>query len=420
MNKSNIRLMYLFIVMISLVGSSITSSSVYAATSTADTKRAFNHMVFLGDSLTVGYEPQVKAANYDGFTPRIAEQGLFRGNVQSDNLGILGLTSTGLDNYLMAVKAGESITTQEIQSDLPGKVATFNTTQAKKDITEADLITITIGGNDFLNALGSLNSLPQDVSSLNLDQVGAKYQININSIINQITTLNPKAVIVVADQYQPLPAQVGTKLYAGLNSVADQFSQIVDQTAKSYVDKGYDVRVAHVSNNFPNKELAMTHIATGDIHPNAIGYDAIARTFVETIWGSNGYRTPFINGQSSSATTPVIVTDGQPLATTYATIIRNGKTYVTLRDVTTALGATVSWSNASQTASVKSGKNKVSIPVDSKKVQINGVTTSIDNAAFVQTTKGVSKVYVPLTVLTQAFDYDVQYVARWKAVFIRP
>lgn len=422
--KSNSKgILYFVMIMFILVSSSagIGSSSVHAATTsqTPDPKRAFSHMVFLGDSLTAGYEPGVKASHYDGFATRVAEQGLFRATVQSDNHSILGLTSTGLDNYLSAVTAGTAITTKDIQSNLPGAVYTLDTVQAKKDIAQADLITITIGGNDFLNALGSLNELPQDISSLNLDQVGTKYKINIGNIMKQVTSLNPKATIVVADQYQPMPVQVGTKLYAGLNTVANQFSQIVDQTAKSYVAKGYDVRVAHISKDFPGKELAMTHIAEGDIHPNQTGYDAIARTFIQTIWGSKGYLSTFVKGQSSSSATPVIVTNGQPLATTYKPIIRNGKTYVTLRDVTTALGATVNWSNTSQTATIQSDKNKISIPVNSPKIKVNGATQSVDYAAFVQTTKGISKVYVPLTVLTQAFDYDVQYVARWKAVFVR-
>ncbi|MFD1988639.1 stalk domain-containing protein [Paenibacillus nicotianae] len=422
--KSNHKgIVYFLIVMLGLVSSSagIGISSVHAATTSQnpDPKQAFAHMVFLGDSITAGYEPGVKAANYDGFAPRVAEQGLFRASVQSDNHSILGLTSTGLDNYLRAITAGSKITTNDVQTNLPGAVYTLDTTQAKKDIAQADLITITIGGNDFLNALGSLSALPQDISTLNLDQVGTKYNINIDNIIKQVTALNPKATIVVADQYQPMPAQVGTKLYAGLNTVADQFSQIVDQTAKSYVAKGYDVRVAHISKDFPGKELAMTHIAEGDIHPNQTGYDAIARTFIQTIWGSKGYLTPFTKGQSSASTTPAIVTKGQPLSTTYKPVIRNGKTYVTLRDVTTALGATVNWSNASQTATIKNGKNNISIPVNSQKIKVNGATQTIANPAFVQTNKGISKVYVPLTVLTQAFDYDVQYVARWKAVFIR-
>ncbi len=423
MKKNYKQILGLMVVIISLVGSSVGlgGAQVDAATSSQnpDAKRAFSHMVFLGDSITAGYEPGVKAANYDGFAPRLAEQGLFRSAVQSQNHSILGLTSTGLDNYLSEVTAGSKITTNDIQANLPGAVYSLGTIQAKKDIAQADLITVTIGGNDFLNALGSLNELPQDISSLNLDQVGTKYKINIDHIMKQLTSLNAKAVIVVADQYQPMPAEVGTQLYAGLNTVANQFSQIVDQTVKSYVAQGYDVRVAHVSKDFPGKELAMTHIAEGDIHPNQTGYDAIAHTFAQTIWGSKGDRTPFIKGQSATSGTPVIVTNGQALQTAYAPLIRKGKTYVTLRDVTTALGATVNWSNATQTATIQSGKNKISIPVNSKQIKVNGANQTIDNSAFIQTTKGTQKVYVPLTVLTQAFDYNVQYVARWKAVFIR-
>ncbi|WP_322907855.1 stalk domain-containing protein [Paenibacillus sp. SGZ-1009] len=374
--------------------------------------RAYEHIVFLGDSLTVGYEPDRSAADYDGFTTRLKEQELFRGRASVDNEGILGLTSSGLHQYVNAITAGKKVSTSDIQSNLPGKARTLDGAQAAAHIRSANLITITIGGNDFLNALGSLTALPQDLSGLNLEPVLNGYENNLTAVLDQLSALNPAATIVIADQYQPVPAVSGAGVYRGLNELAAQFSAIVDHTAAEYVAQGKDVRVAHISEAFKGNELGMTHIAQGDIHPNASGYQAIALAFSRAIWGDNGYRTPPSTVNATDRT--IIYTNGQLLKSSALPIVRNGRTYVALRDVTTALGARVAWSDKTKQATV-TGSKQITIPLNGYAIRVNGQNVPTDAPAFMQT----GKTYVPLALLADEFGYDVQYVKRWKAVFIR-
>ncbi|ANF95521.1 stalk domain-containing protein [Paenibacillus bovis] len=397
-------------------GSGGAASTVYGAAA-GDTghQQAYEHMVFLGDSLTAGYEPDVEYSEYDGFTTRLAEQELFRGRSQAVNNGILGLTSEGLNNYMNAITAGRSISTANIQTGLPGSSRTLDGAQTARDIRSADLITITIGGNDFLNALGSLTALPQDLSSIDLTPITQGYRTHITSIVDQLTTLNPKAVIVIADQYQPVPMLAGAGLYRDLNKAAASFSQIVEETADHYKQQGIDVRVAHVAAAFQGQELAMTHISEGDIHPNAAGYESMAVAFSKAIWGDRGYMTPATSGTGES----VIYTNGSQLKTADQPIVRNGRTYVVLRDVTAALGAQVSWSASNRSAVISSEDKQITIPLNSKKIQINSKQVSTDAAAFMNGTGSKSKVYVPLSLLADSLGYEVHYVNRWKAVFIR-
>ncbi len=388
------------------------TSSIPSSTIAKGGNQAYPNIVFLGDSLTVGYEPDRKASSYDGFTVRLKEQELFRGRATVDNEGILGLTSSGLHNYLNAITAGKKVSTSDIQSNLPGAARTLDGASVAKQIRSANLITITIGGNDFLNALGSLTALPQDLSGLNLEPVISGYETNLKAIVDQLIALNPSATIVIADQYQPVPAVSGAGLYSNLNALAAQFSEIVSQTASSYKAQGKDVRVAHIAEAFKGNELSMTHIAEGDIHPNASGYQSIAVAFSRAIWGENGYRTPPTSVNATDRT--IVYTNGRLLNSSTPPLVRNGRTYVALRDVTTALGARVAWSEQTKQATV-TGSSKVVIPLNGNAIRVNGQNVPTDAPAFVQE----GKTYVPLAVLADGLGYDVQYVKRWKAVFVR-
>ncbi|WP_458120199.1 stalk domain-containing protein [Paenibacillus sp. Z6-24] len=409
---------YLMVLMLLGSGSAGSASTVYGAAAIgADKQQSYEHMVFLGDSLTAGYEPQLRYEEYDGFTTRLAEQQLFRGRSTAANYAILGLTSSGLKNYMDAITAGRSISTANIQTGLPGSSRTLDGAQTARDIRDADLITITIGGNDFLNALGSLTALPDDLSAIDLTPITRGYRSHMTSIMDQLTTLNPHATIIIADQYQPVPLLAGAGLYRDLNKAAASFSRIVEETADHYKKQGRDVRVAHVAASFQGKELAMTHIGEGDIHPNATGYQSMAVAFSQAIWGSSGYITPPAAGTNAAGT--VIYTNGRQLKTAYQPIVRNGRTYVALRDVTAALGAQVSWSGANRSAVIRSSGQNITIPLNSKTIQVDGRAVRTDAAAFINGTGSQGKVYVPLSILADSLGYDVNYINRWKVVFIR-
>ncbi len=381
-------------------------------TSTSPGDRAYENMVFLGDSLTAGYEPDRTAKNFDGFTTRLKEEELFRGHASANNQGILGLTSSGLRNYMDAVTAGKTVSTHDLQKNLRFPAYKLDGAKIADQLRKANLITITIGGNDFLDALGPLEKLPNDLSKMNLKPVITRYQENMEAILNQLTALNPSATIVVADQYQPVPELVGEDLYRDLNALATEFSNVVSRTVSSYDNKQEDVRMAHMFSAFKGKELDLTHIADKDIHPTQTGYTVMAQVFSQTIWGKNGYRTPPTTTKDKNRV--VVYTNGKLFNSSAPPIMRDGRLYVALSDVATELNAKVSWSAGTKQAAII-GDKPIIIPINSRTILVDGKSVTTDAPAFVQQ----GKTYVPIVLLANQLDYDLQYVKRWKAVFIR-
>lgn len=180
------------------------------STAFAQETKAF-HYVALGDSITVGFEPGMNLNTVPyGFVERIYEQALYNGRADYANYGVGGMTSTGLINYLQAMKDGKAVTTEEIQPKLvqidprlEERIKQMNTVQSK--IKEADLITVTIGGND-------IRDLPEvykqktktefeEIVKTRLGQIDQ----NVRASLAILFELNPKATIVLADQYQPYP-----------------------------------------------------------------------------------------------------------------------------------------------------------------------------------------------------------------------
>ncbi|MDF2815605.1 MAG: copper amine oxidase [Paenibacillus sp.] len=94
---------------------------VSADTATVTSKQTASiKYVALGDSLTLGYEPDMDMTVMPyGFVDRVYEQSLFHGRATMINYGLGGLTSNGLKLMLQAVASGKKVTTADIQPGLP-------------------------------------------------------------------------------------------------------------------------------------------------------------------------------------------------------------------------------------------------------------------------------------------------------------
>ncbi|MGP0587138.1 stalk domain-containing protein [Paenibacillus timonensis] len=375
-------------------------------------------IVALGDSITAGYEPGMTETSVPyGFVDRLKEQGLFHGRTSAVNYGILGLTSEGLKNYITAIQAGLPVTAADIQANVPDpRMASFASgiVQAKADLQKADLITITIGGNDLLKLL-------PDVKNISLEQLRAQSEVvlkaygdNLREVIRVLTELNPSAQVVVADQYQPVPKLADASIYEELQQLAGKFTAIVDGIVADHANQAKSVKAAHVAATFTGREISLTHIFSDtDIHPNQAGYEVIAKTFAETIWGS--FRTT--TAKSGGAPISVVV-KGNELNTPYPPILKNGQTFVAIKDITDAVGALSKWDTRSSTATITYGSRTVVIPVGSKQIQVDGAPAATATPAFLQKVGKENKTYVPLALLVQGLGLDVQYSGKMKTVFI--
>jgi len=154
----------------------------------------------------------------------------------------------------------------------------------KADIEQAQLITITIGGNDFRE----LPQLVQKMSQEEMLQMIAKgiedYGQNITAVLNRIYELNPQAQVVIADQYQPVPPLDPTT-YKNLNLAAEMFANKLDVVVEEFKKEDRNIAVAQMADRFRGKEAIMTHILDLDIHPNQLGYEEMAKGFAQVIWG---------------------------------------------------------------------------------------------------------------------------------------
>jgi lysophospholipase L1-like esterase len=375
-------------------------------------------IVTLGDSITVGYEPNLKELPY-GYVERLQEQGLLHGRTQVDNYGIAGLKSSGLKNFADAIKEGKALTSEAIQPSLPDPRAAqvgANIAAIQESVAGANLVAITIGGNDVSELLGSADKLSDAELEAKVKELLSSYTANVSAVINDIHEINPNAKIVIADQYQPMPEVAGKALYAKLMEASQGFTKTIDGIATEHSAKGIDVKVAHVAKEFIGGEGTMTHmIKDRDFHPNQFGYEAIAKVFAETIWGDYTKLTAPASGEPMN-----IIVSGKTLNTPYKPIIRNGKNFVAIQDIVNAVGATTVWDNKTSTATITYGDRKVAVKIGATAVQVNGASLAVDTPAFLNKVGNESKTYVPLAMVAEGLGFDVQYVAKLKTVFVNP
>ncbi|WP_413375125.1 stalk domain-containing protein [Paenibacillus taichungensis] len=399
-----------------LPAGSVTSSLPVQKDAVAVTKEF--RLVTLGDSITVGYEPNLKELPY-GYVERLQEQGLLHGRTQVDNYGIAGLKSSGLKNFADAIKEGKALTSEAIQPNLPDPRAAqvgANIAAIRESVAGANLVAITIGGNDVSELLGTADKLSDAELEAKVKELLSSYTANVSAVINDIHEINPNAKIVIADQYQPMPEVAGKELYAKLMEASQGFTATIDGIATEFSAKGIDVKVAHVAKEFIGGEGTMTHmIKDRDFHPNQFGYEAIAKVFAETIWGDYTKLTAPAAGQPMN-----IIVSGKTLDTPYKPIIRNGKNFVAIQDIVNAVGATTVWDNKTSTATITYGDRKVAVKIGATAVQVNGASVAVDTPAFLNKVGTESKTYVPLAMVAEGLGFDVQYVAKLKTVFVNP
>ncbi|GFN29870.1 stalk domain-containing protein [Paenibacillus xylaniclasticus] len=379
------------------------------------------HIVSVGDSLTAGYtqdlELEANPVPY-GYVERVYEQALFHGKRTSvSNYGILGLTTEGLLHYIEAAQQGSAIA----PADLPygttkdPRIEQFAAAspQLRADLAAADLVTVTIGSNDFLTVF---NQLVKGEGYQVVEDMLPVYEQQLEASLRAIIAINPQAEIVVADLYNPVPNYkliISEDNYKKLSNISTAIRGKIDAVTARLNGEGYNVQIADVGQKFIGNELSYTTIASGDFHPNKQGYEAMAQSFAQAVWGD--YRVP----AERQANVPIsVVVAGKELVTANKPVIKKNKTYVPMRDITDALGAELKWNNATQTATVTAGSKVVSFTIGSKTMTVNGKAVPIDTPAYLQKVGKESKTYLPLAALSDGLGYQVVYRGTIKTAFI--
>lgn len=254
--------------------------------------------VALGDSITTGYGLDAKAT--ESFAALLAKKG----------------------NFALTNLANNGETTETLLTTITDKSA---------DIQKADVITITIGGNDLMNALYEFlkNKYNAENPSANVDAEQIKNMlmskntetisillgyiinnssdlqntmsdainsaaINFGSIIDYLKTLNPNATIIVATQYNPYEyaaEHANPFISDKAQQISGLFSTILGILNNSLMNyaslSGYyqcaDVSAAFSEAVKENQNPCNASFTTFnlDFHPNAYGHQLIAETMSE-------------------------------------------------------------------------------------------------------------------------------------------
>lgn len=196
----------------------------------------------LGDSITAGYG----VASPFSF-PNVYADFLRRHNPDLCilNLGVNGLTTSGLLNLL---KTNRSL---------------------RHSISQAFLITLTIGSNDLLRLIGHPN---QPIKTFQLPIIQGNMSKKLMQIGHEIRLLNPMATVKVATLYNPLPAGPYAHYYAQVQGIIDNANAMIIMWARRY---GFVV--VNLDREIKGKESLF--IGQDHAHPNAAGYQIIAKAF---------------------------------------------------------------------------------------------------------------------------------------------
>ncbi len=208
------------------------------------------HYVALGDSLAQGYPYYLQNKSL-GYTDLISRHltDTEKRNVIYSNFGISGYTSTDLLNQL-------------------------SNKQVLQKISNADIITVNIGGNDMLRALGKDGN---DYASV-LDSISI-YSDNLIQIFAKIRSLNPDAYIYIANVFNPSTPHDQDINHAAAAKLVFYINKLISE-----VTAPYNVKVIDISNLFVGHEYGEAYSWFHDkIHPNHTGYSEMSKPFINAI-----------------------------------------------------------------------------------------------------------------------------------------
>ena len=221
--------------------------------------------VAIGDSLTKGVGD---STNQGGFVPLLAqsltnETGL---EFNAINYGVSGNTSSQILSRMQEKK------------------------EIRKDLKRAQLLTITVGGNDLRKAI------LEDTSNLDLDRfekASKAYEKNLNQIIELARKDNPDLPVYVVGIYNPL--YLNFPDLTELQTLVDQWNQRTEETLSAYqgvyfvpindlLYKGIDGKSGVTESELGKETVTNDALYDEDsFHPNNTGYEIIKEAVLEKI-----------------------------------------------------------------------------------------------------------------------------------------
>lgn len=204
-------------------------------------------IVSVGDSLTEGVGDSTKRGGYVPYLKEMLEMDKGISAATFYNFGVKGNRSDQLLNKL-------------------------GTKKVKKAVNEADIVIVTIGGNDVMKVVR------ENFSNLNLkafEKQNTIYKRNLAEVIQRIRQENENCSIVLVGLYNPF-----TTWFANvheLNEIINDWNQSSEKILAEYSD-AYFVKVDDI---FQRGGVALLY--TDYFHPNDKGYELMAERVHATI-----------------------------------------------------------------------------------------------------------------------------------------
>jgi lysophospholipase L1-like esterase len=235
--------MHIFKTVLSFTVSAVLAvSAVMFSVSAAENQPSF---VVLGDSIASGYGLGSASDSYAAIVAKQCGYALTNEAVSGHNTSDLLKLLNGDDSVIAAVGS-------------------------------ADIIDISIGGNDFRPLLESASSMAADIASGDFSQADAvlsRTKNNFIGIIDRIRTLNSDVTVIVHTLYNPdfssSRESVG-QLVGRLNQI---FTDCLSDRAEAYV-------ISDICSAFGDTEA---FISDDKLHPSEAGHVKIAQTLLDTI-----------------------------------------------------------------------------------------------------------------------------------------
>lgn len=204
--------------------------------------------IALGDSLAEGMNPYGEVSY--GYADFIKE------SIENKNK---------LENYTKEYTE-TGYTTEDIINEL--KLSS----ELKRDLRESDLVTISIGANDFLNSINTKNIKLTDIPiyKAKIEEI----MPNIDKCIEEIRKYAKENLIIVG-YYNPIPFLFNTS-----GSDLDTLFAYIDEEY-SNIAKKYDCKYVSLYQLFKNNSNYLPNPM--DIHPSIEGYKAISDEILKKI-----------------------------------------------------------------------------------------------------------------------------------------
>lgn len=157
-------------------------------------------------------------------------------------------------------------------------------------IAEADIICLSVGGNDFFDREDTVKLLVGALFGVNrktLDAIAAQYYENLCGLLDRIDAINPDAVVIVQTLYS---------VWYGFGAIANRAcSKRVNAMIEKY-DREHPGRI-HICDIASAMHGKPRNLADDCVHPNAQGNVAIARILLQKLFdlGLGSETEPVVN-----------------------------------------------------------------------------------------------------------------------------